>query len=269
MNKIQKIFSKEVIDTFKKIKLINCKNIYITSNLKQIGRIKIFKQKKLDIIYQSLIKVMGNKYSIFFPGASMNLCNSFETFDQKNTPSNKMGPLAEYLRTKKKYLRSLHPYWSICCIGKNKNILRNVSRHAYGMGSPWSKMLELDTLQVNIGINPENAVTLIHHVETVVGVPYRYNKEFLHPIKIGSKTIMEKFYLSVRFKKYKIEKKKKLNKHFFDEMKKKKLLNYYKSPNGMEIWSFKMRDFYKIALNFFIKDIYNYLEKPMDINLDI
>ena len=52
-------------------------------------------------------------------------------------------------------------------------------------------------------------------------------------------------------------------------MKKKKLLNYYKSPNGMEIWSFKMRDFYKIALNFFIKDIYNYLEKPMDINLDI
>jgi aminoglycoside 3-N-acetyltransferase len=70
------------------------------------------------------------------------------------------------------------------------------------MSSPWSKMLELDTLQVNIGINPGNAVTLIHHVETVVGVPYGYNKEFLHPIKRGSKTTMEKFYLSVRFKKY-------------------------------------------------------------------
>ena len=212
---------------------------------------------------------MGNKYSIFFPGASMNLCNTNEIFDQKKTPSNKMGPFAEYLRTTKKIYRSLHPFWSICCVGKNKSILKNVSRHAYGAGSPWSKMLELDTVQLNIGINPENAVTLIHHIETVVGVPYRYNKEFLHPVKLDSKIRREKFYLSVRFNKYKIEKRKKLNKHFFDEMRKKKKLNYYKSPNGLEIWSFKMRDFYKIALSFFIKDIYNYLEKPMNINIDV
>ena len=269
MNKVEKNFYKEILNAYKKNKIKNCKNVYVTSNLKSIGRLKIFKSKKLEIIFKSLIKVMGNKYSIFFPGASMNLCNTDEVFDQKKTLSNKMGPFAEYLRTSKKVFRSLHPFWSICCVGKNKNILKNVSRHAYGAGSPWSKMLELDTVQLNIGINPENAVTLIHHIETVVGVPYRYNKEFLHPVKLGSKISMEKFYLSVRFKKYKIEKRKKLNKHFFDEMRKKKKLNYYKSSNGLEIWSFKMRDFYKIALSFFIKDIYNYLEKPMNINLDL
>ena len=41
---------------------------------------------------------------------------------------------------------------------------------------------------------------------------------------------------------------------------------YIKSKFGLEIWSFKMRDFFDIATEFFIKDIYNYLEfKP---NLD-
>mgnify|MGYP001204150664 CR=1 FL=1 len=262
-------FKKEILNSFKKIKLKNIKNVYVTSDLSSAGRIKLVKKKKLDIIYESLKKIMGKNFSIFSPCASMNLCNTDIIFDINKTPSNKMGPLAEYLRNQKNNVRSLNPFWSICCLGKNKNILKKVSNHAYGVGSPWSKMLDLDTLQVNIGINPERAVTLIHHIETVVGVPYRYNKEFLHPIKKNNKVVIENFYLSTRFKKYKIEKKKKLNKHFFNEMKKQRKLNYFKTENGIEIWSFKMKDFYNIAVNFFIKDIYNYLEKPLKIELDI
>ena len=46
------------------------------------------------------------------------------------------------------------------------------------MVHPWSKFLDLDVLQVNIGIHPSKAVTLIHHIETIFGVPYRYTKEF-------------------------------------------------------------------------------------------
>ena len=267
-NLIENNFKKDILKAFEKVKLKNEKNIYITSNLSSVGRIKIPKTKKLDIIFECLTKTMGKKFSIFSPAASMDLCNSNIVFDKKNTPSNKMGPFAEYLRKKKDSTRSFHPFWSICCLGSNKFLLKEVSKHAYGAGSPWSKMLEIDTLQVNIGINPERAVTLIHHIETVVGVPYRYNKEFIHPIKKNKKVFYEKFYLSTRFKKYKIEKKKKLNKHFFDEMKKKKKLNYYKNKNGIEIWSFKMKDFYKVALNFFIRDIYNYLETPLNIKID-
>lgn len=32
-----------------------------------------------------------------------------------------------------------------------------------------------------------------------------------------------------------------------------------------QLWSFKMRDFYKLAKDFFIDDIYNYLENPPKI----
>jgi len=44
-------------------------------------------------------------------------------------------------------------------------------------------------------------------------------------------------------------------------------LKYFKSKNGIEFWSFKMRDFYDVSKNFFIKDINNYLEFPPNLNL--
>jgi len=34
---------------------------------------------------------------------------------------------------------------------------------------------------------------------------------------------------------------------------------------GLRFWSFKMTDFYGIALDYFIDDIYTYLEKPPSI----
>ena len=265
----EKKLNRELIKSFKKVKLTNLENIYVTSNLSSLGKIKVEKQKKLKIIEKTLQSVLSKNFSIFSPAASMNLCNTSFVYDPNVTPSHGMGPLSEYFRKKKNSVRSLHPFWSICCNGKNKNILKRVSRHAYGIGSPWSKMLELDTMQLNLGINPERAVTLVHHLETVVGVPYRFNKEFHQPVKIKKKIKIENFYLSTRFKNLKIEKKKKLNKHFFDILRKQKKINYTKTNFGLEMWSFKMIDFYKVALKCFTDDIYNYLEKPIKINLDI
>ena len=201
--KIINNFTSEISKSLKKIKLKNKKNIYVTSNLSAIGRVPVEKKIKLKIILEEIKKSMGKNYTIFSPAATMNLCNTQNVFDLYNTPSYKMGPLAEYIR-KKNSVRSAHPYWSISGIGKNKNLIKNSSAHGYGVGSPWSTMLDLNTTQLNIGINPERAVTLIHHIETIVGVPYRYNKEFKHKIKKKNKIEEKKFYLSVRFKNIKI-----------------------------------------------------------------
>ena len=97
-----------------------------------------------------------------------------------------MGPLSEYIRNQNS-VRSLHPYWSVSGIGSKKNLLKNISPHAYGLKSPWSVMLENDFIQLNIGRHPSKAITLIHHIETMMGVPYRFTKEFSHKIKIGNK----------------------------------------------------------------------------------
>lgn len=257
-----KEFEKDFLLSFKKLKLNKNKNVYITSNLTNISKIRIPKQKKLELIFNSLTKTIGKKYTIFVPGASLNLCNSNIPFDLANTPSHKMGPLAEYIR-KKKSIRSIHPFWSICGIGQNSKILKDVSKHAYGYGSPWSKMLDFDFLQLNIGMHPSKAVTLIHHIETIIGVPYRYSKSFKHKVISNNKIYYDNFYQSVFFKNVNSKKKIKLNEHFFEILRKKKKLNYFKNSLGLEMWSFKMKDFFKVATELFKKDIFTYLEfKP-------
>lgn len=254
-----KNFEKDFLKSLNKLGLNKTKNIYITSNLTKISRYRFSKQKKLDLIFKSIKKTLGKNYTIFVPTASLNLCNTKIPFDVENTPSDKMGPFAEYIRSKNS-TRSLHPFWSISGLGKNAKILKKVSKHAYGYGSPWSKMLDLDFLQLNIGMHPSKAVTLVHHVETVIGVPYRYNKVFKHQIILDGKKYEDNYYQSVFFKEANSKKKIKLNEHFFEELKKRKKLNYAKHSSGLEMWSFRMRDFFNVASEFFIKDIFTYLE---------
>tara|TARA_B100000787_G_scaffold170280_1_gene165632 strand:+ start:3299 stop:4114 length:816 start_codon:yes stop_codon:yes gene_type:complete len=258
-------FEKDLLICLKKLKMDQTKNVYITSNLTKISKFRIPKKDKLNLLYKCIKKKLGKNHSIFVPTATLNLCNTKIPFDLKNTPSDKMGPFAEYIRSKNS-TRSNHPFWSVSGIGKNAKILKSVSKHAYGYGSPWSKMLDLDFLQLNIGMHPSKAVTLVHHIETIVGVPYRYNKLFKHKIKLENKIYEDNFYQSVFFKETDSKKKINLNEHFFEELKKRKKLNYTKHSSGLEMWSFKMKDFFSLATEFFIKDIYTYLEFKPNLN---
>ena len=237
-------------------------SLYVTGNISRLGRVRLPKEKKLEGLHTSLIKIIGDEGSIFSPAASMNLCNTDIPFDTKKTPSHEMGPLAEYFRLLPNAKRSLHPFWSIAGSGKNAHLLNQVSRHAYGLGSPWTYLLNLNTRQVNFGLHPSKAVTLIHHIETLVGVPYRYNKEFYHPIISEDKVKNENFYLSVMYMDSDIQKRIKLNEHFFEELELKGLLSEAQHESGLRMWSFLMRDFYDIVIPFFMEDIYTYLERP-------
>ncbi len=62
------------------------------------------------------------------------------------------------------------------------------------------------------------------------------------------------------------KKKLKLNEHFFKILKKNKKLNYSKLQSGLEMWSFKMSDFFKVATDLFQKNMYTYLESKPKFN---
>ena len=68
--------------------------------------------------------------------------------------------------------------------------------------------------------------------------------------------------MSVMYRDSDIKKRVALNEHYFNEMEKRNLLQSITHSSGLKIWSFKMRDFYSVALEFFLDDIYNYLEEP-------
>ena len=254
-------YKNQLQECYKSIGIINADTLYVTGNISKLGRVRISKEEKLRGLYEGLIELIGNNGSIFSPAASMNLCNTDIPFNLKKTPSHQMGPLAEYLRLLPDASRSLHPFWSIAGSGVNAHLLKKVSKHAYGIGSPWSTLLNLNTRQVNFGLHPSKAVTLIHHIETLVGVPYRYNKEFLHPIDNGIEITKQYFYLSVMYLNSDIQKRVKLNEHVFEAMSEQGLLFEAEHESGLKIWSFLMQDFYDIALPFFIDNIYTYLEQ--------
>ena len=263
MNEEQyKLYQDQLIECFSKININKGDTIYLTGNISKLGRVRLSKNQKIQGLHHALLAKIGKESTIFSPAASMNLCNTDIPFDIKSTPSHEMGPLAEYFRLLPESIRSLHPFWSICGIGKNADCLNSSSKHAYGMGSPWSSMLHLNTRQINFGLHPSKAVTLIHHIETIVGVPYRYTKEFLHPILLKGSLKEELFYLSVQYLESSVQKKILLNEHFFEALESKGLLHESEHPSGMKIWSFLMKDFYNIVIPFFINDIYTYLEQP-------
>tara|TARA_E500000178_G_scaffold356560_1_gene435481 strand:+ start:4225 stop:5040 length:816 start_codon:yes stop_codon:yes gene_type:complete len=248
----------------KKLKIKNISNLFVTSNLSKLKYPQLKKDLKLKLILESIKETMGKNYTIFTPTSTLNLVNTNEIFDIKKTKSFKMGPLSEYIRNQNS-VRSLHPYWSISAIGKNKNLLNNVSPHAYGHGSPWTIMLNEDSTQLNIGIHPSKAVTLIHHIETIAGVPYRFTREFKHKVKVKGIIKIKNFYMTVFYKSIPIKKKIKLNEHYFKELSKRKKINYAKNKFGLEMWSFKMKDFLELATEMFKKDIYCYLEKKPNL----
>ena len=262
-NKLAENFNNDFSKALKTLKIKN-ENLYVTSNLIKISNIRIKKEIKLKIILDEIIKKLGINYTIFAPGSTFNLVNTDIIFDPLKTEIYKMGPLSEFIR-KKKSSRSLHPYWSIVGIGKKRKLLDKVSSHSYGYGSPWSKMLDGDFTQLNIGMHPSKAVTLIHHIETIMGVPYRFSKEFTHNVRLNNKIIRKNFHMSVFYKSTPIQKKIKLNEHFFLQLKKQGELNYAKTSSGLEMWSFKMKDFFNTATKILSQDIYSYLEQKPNL----
>lgn len=190
--------------------------------------------------------------------ASLSLCNTDIVFDIRNTPS-EMGAFSEYIRTKKDSVRSFHPFTSWAAIGKNANyICSNTSRHSYGIATPKERLLELDAKYISIGKHPRDTTSVIHHVEMLMGVPYRYIKEFIHPVLVEGKVVKEPFYMNVRY--YECNAVRTLDRlilpHFYKCGYKIQEANLGRG----KIFSFMMKEFYNATVDLFKNDLYAYLE---------
>lgn len=98
-NKLIKNFNNNISKALKNLKIRN-KNLYVTSNLTKISKIRIRKEIKLKILLDAIIKNLGINYTIFSPASTLNLVNTNTIFDPLETEIYKMGPLSEYIRKK-------------------------------------------------------------------------------------------------------------------------------------------------------------------------
>ena len=195
--------------------------------------------------------------------ATGSLINTDKSFDISNTPS-EMGVLTEFVRQQKEAIRSFHPFNSYTAIGAHSDgICQDVSRHAFGIESPKARLLELDPIYLSIGLEPRWTCSYIHHIEMLMGVPYRYTKEFNHPVVQNNGQIKkELFYTHVWYRGLGLKENSNINenifKYYYSSGRK---INQAELGQGL-VYGYRCRDFYGAATEYLRDDIYGWLNFP-------
>tara|TARA_B100000965_G_C19515518_1_gene724022 strand:+ start:156 stop:950 length:795 start_codon:yes stop_codon:yes gene_type:complete len=248
---------KQLASSYKKLGINKYSVIYLKSNLKNIGIPEQFKKNNiLKRHFEVLNDVIDfSKQTIVVNTSSTYLCNTSKPFNINKTEGEN-GILSNYIRRQEKTYRSNHPFISYSAIGKDsKYITSKTSKFSFGDNTPEKRMLNNNTICVCLGIKPRLSCTTIHQIEYEKHVPYRYIKEFNHPIINNLKIKKEKFYMHVLYKDmfYKRDRNKKIFQNFQKKVK--------EIPLGRDyIYSYDLANFYNHACDLFDQNIYIWLK---------
>lgn len=238
--------------------------VYVTSD---VGRLMAFakpgKQAILQAHLDALLHLLGDGGTLVVPTASLNLCNTDIPFDLDKTPSHQVGLLSEYVRIRPGTRRSFHPFVSYAALGPLADeITQDVARHAYGPETPEARMIERDALSVSIGLYPRYTCSTMHQVEVAMAVPYRYTKEYLHPVKRAGGVAIEPFYQYVWYRESDIERN--FGQYVFEDFLKHGEIPSVDVGRG-RIYAYSMAAFVKSAVQSFKKDPYIWCIRPPTI----
>ena len=250
---IKQIHESDLISIFKKLNLKNIKNIFIASDL---GRLGIIKNKTftLNFILNS-IKNLNKEINIVVPTSSFQIIGSNETFDYTKTPSYKMGAFSEFIRLHDGSVRSKHPIWSLTCLGpESKEIFKNISNHAYDENSAFSRLYKNDYYFLSLGKHPRFMLSIVHHLETMNKVPYRFKKGFKIKIHEENNFLEKEFFLDVLKDEYR-QKPRARNKKIFDTFENQFEVKHFHIGSGL-ISFFRIKDFEISTNKLMKKDLY-------------
>ncbi len=234
-------------------------NLYITADF---GKIIGKENLNLEIVrnhFKAIKQIIGPKGTIVVPTATLNLCNTNKVFYPKLTKSYNMGSFSEIVRKEKNSKRTVHPLWSVSANGNlAKYFTKNISKHAFGFDSIWTRMLKKNTLSLHIGVDPKKSMSIVHYAELISGVPYRFTKSFNQYIFKNGKKIKEEFFH------FCIKNEKKLQRdgnvkiyNNFIRKSKPKIIKFGKG----KIILFSLNDFFTITVSYLSKNPYAWTRK--------
>lgn len=153
--------------------------VYVVSDMLPLA--KQYRQNgdklNLDDVISGLKELVTKEGTLLFPTFNWDFCKKI-SFDYYNTPV-KTGALPKAALAMDPSSRTHHPLYSFSVWGKHREELLSINAiNAFGNGTIFEKMDEWNAKALVIGLNALEGVTYIHHVEQIVGVPYRYNKNF-------------------------------------------------------------------------------------------
>ncbi|MBW1740287.1 MAG: AAC(3) family N-acetyltransferase [Deltaproteobacteria bacterium] len=253
---------KDIVEGYANVSVEKGRVVLVKADLRFLGPFETFDKKSiLNAHFNALAELVDlAEGTIVVSTANESLINTDIPYDPEKTPS-EMGVLTEHIRQQEGAVRSYHAFESYTAIGKHaKFICGDVARHVYGPETPKARMIEADALCVTIGLPPRLSASTQHHIEFLMGVPYRYTKEYIHPVvKRDGSIEFEPFYRYVLYLECDIKRNKnvKIFNHFLDSGH-----TIEKSALGRgHVYSFSMADFAKATIQLFKKDIYAWVDE--------
>lgn len=249
----------DIVDALRAVGLKTGDTVYVISGFWLMGGYDGGTDSMAEGYYLALREVLGEDGTIVVPTATLNLCNTDEPFDPDRTPTHNRGVFPEYVRRLPGSRRSFHPFGSYAAVGRHAALItENVSRHVYGPESPEARIIELDGRVLNIG-RPPNICSTVHHVEQLMAVPYRYTKEFIHPVVRAGTIVREPFYMYVQYLNIGVARS--YNQKLFERLRGR--LEIAEAPLGRgKLYSYNMAGFVREATKLFAEDMYIWCREP-------
>lgn len=153
--------------------------ILVSSNILQILIYCKKNQKKFQPsrLIKNLKKKVGKNGTIMFPTFNWDFCNGYD-FKYNKTVS-KTGSLSNHALKDRSFKRSSNPIYSFAVSGKDRDYICGLEhKSCFGLNSPFGYLIENNGKCLFIGMNYKDGFTFVHIAEEVVGVDFRYFKEF-------------------------------------------------------------------------------------------
>lgn len=250
----------DICRAFQELEIQRGDTVLVRADLRYLGPYGPGIRQLPKDLYGTLVSLVGlDGGTIVTPTASMRLCNTDQVFDPATTAS-EMGVLAEHIRTQPGAHRSFHPFLSYAAVGeKAASLCGDVARHGFGPETPKARLIDMGAKMVSIGLPPNLSCTTVHHAELMMGVPYRYVKEFMQPVMRNEEVAVEPFYLYVWYRECDIRRS--LNKDIMGSFRGLRRA----ALGGGFLTSYLLTDFYAHCVQCFKKDIYCWLaEEPVN-----
>ncbi|HET7565283.1 MAG TPA: DUF4910 domain-containing protein, partial [Gemmatimonadaceae bacterium] len=149
-------------------------------------------ESRCAMLLAALLDVVGASGTLLVPTYTFSFCQQ-QPFDVKRTPT-PGGPWStsveflEYFRRLPGVVRSRDPIHSVAGFGPlAEELLADVAPTCFGAGSMFDRLRQVGGKICVIGAGLGEA-TFLHHVEEMVGVPFRYRKLFTGTIRDGDAT---------------------------------------------------------------------------------
>lgn len=205
MNKIKAFDRIDFEIALRKCGIFSGDTILVHSDLFLLGPINCDKDKILSTYFEAIFNVIGNNGTLVVPAYFYEYARHNKNYDIKNSPvSDELGVFSKYVASLENVYRSTNPVSALAAIGKKASLIcESITGSAYGVDSPWDQLLKCNTKMIFIGVDLR-AMTFIHYVEHMVGVPHIYNKYYTTPVTSSGSKVDLQICTQVRYLDYNI-----------------------------------------------------------------